>query len=127
MEDNIKSPLTLVIGASPDPSRFAYLACSRLEQYGMNWLPMGIKKGDVFGKTIIDMQTRSGISHVDTLTLYVGTRNQSEWEDYWLSLNPRRIIFNPGTENPQLARKAKAQGIEVIQGCTLVMISTGQY
>ncbi len=127
MEEMKSSPLTLVIGASADPSRYAYLACSRLEQNGIAWQPMGIKKGEVFGKPIIDMKSRPDISSVDTLTLYIGTRNQAEWEDYWLSLNPRRIIFNPGTENPSLAGKAREQGIEVLLACTLVMISTGQY
>jgi predicted CoA-binding protein len=127
MEEANTNALTLVIGASPDASRYAYLACGRLEQYGHHWLPMGIKTGEVFGKTVLDMRSRPAIENVDTLTLYIGTRNQEQWEDYWLSLKPRRIIFNPGTENPQLVSKAREQGIEIVHGCTLVMISTGQY
>lgn len=127
MEEIKSEPLTLVIGASPDPSRYAYLACDMLENNEKSWQPIGIKKGEVLGKKILDMRSKPDPGAVDTLTLYIGTRNQAEWEDYWLSLKPRRIIFNPGTENPSFASKAKEQGIEVVQACTLVMISTGQY
>ncbi|TNE56910.1 MAG: CoA-binding protein, partial [Bacteroidetes bacterium] len=64
---------------------------------------------------------------VDTVTLYVGPQRQVPYYEYILSLHPKRIIFNPGTENPELEALAEAQGIEVVEGCTLVMLSIGGY
>ena len=59
--------------------------------------------------------------------MYVGLRHQNDLEEYILSLNPKRIIFNPGTENESLAQKAKKQGIETLNACTLVMLGSDQY
>jgi hypothetical protein len=59
--------------------------------------------------------------------MYVGVANQPEWYDYILKTKPKRIIFNPGTENPDLYKKAQKEGIECIEACTLVMLNTGQY
>jgi uncharacterized protein len=64
---------------------------------------------------------------VDTITLYLNPKNQEEYYDYIIGLRPSRIIFNPGTENPELIRRAREAGIEPVMGCTLVMLSTGQY
>ena len=77
--------------------------------------------------TLRDLNKKPKIDEVDTVTMYVNPSRQSEWEDYVLSLNPKRIIFNPGTENPSLQSKAEQQGIETLQACTLVMLNTGQY
>ena len=68
----------------------------------------------------------SGIAF-DTVTMYLGERNQEPWEQRILELAPKRIIFNPGAENRDFARMAEAQGIEVLEACTLVMLGTGQY
>lgn len=116
---------TVVLGATPDPSRYAYKAARMLQEYGHEFVPVGIKKGEVFGKPIHnDMPF---IEDVDTVTLYVGPQNQTSLYDYILSLKPKRIIFNPGTENDELIEKAVKNNIEPVIGCTLVMLSVGNY
>lgn len=116
---------TVVLGATPEPSRYAYKAARMLLEYGHEMVPVGIKKGDVFGKKIIN--DHAFIEEVDTITLYVGPQNQVDLYDYILSLKPRRIIFNPGTENEELFKRAKKNNIEIVIGCTLVMLSVGSY
>lgn len=118
---------TVVLGATPDPSRYAYIASNMLKEYDHEVVPVGIKSGKVAGESIHDLREKPAIDDVDTVTLYVGTRNQSEWYDYILGLHPKRIIFNPGTENPELVKKAKEKGIETVYGCTLVMLRAGTY
>lgn len=118
---------TLVLGASPNPARFAFLAINMLKSYGHETIPVGIKKGSVAGIEILDLKAKPPVSDIDTVTLYLGPQNQSEWIDYILSLNPKRIIFNPGTENWDLEEKARKNNIETIEGCTLVMLRSGQY
>ncbi len=118
---------TVIIGATPDRSRYAYLAAQMLREYGHDFVPVSIKTGEVFGKQILDLRQRPAIDGVDTVTMYVGTRNQEEWIDYILSLKPRRIIFNPGTENYVFEQRAESEGIEALEACTLVMLRTGQY
>jgi predicted CoA-binding protein len=116
---------TLVLGATDNPDRFAYKAVHRLLNHGHEVVPVGIKKGVVGGLEILNDKPQ--VEGVDTVTLYVGSRNLPEWYDYILDLNPKRIIFNPGTENVELARLAVDKGIETVEGCTLVMLSVGQY
>lgn len=118
---------TVIIGATPNPHRTAYAAAERFTNHNEEFIPVGIKKGEVFGKEILDLRKRPSIDDVDTVTLYLNPRNQEEWIDYVLSLKPKRIIFNPGTENPKLVNLANEQGIESDFACTLVMLSTGQY
>lgn len=116
---------TLVLGATDNPDRYAYRAVHQLKKYGHEVVPVGIRKGQVAG---IDIQTdRPTAQGIDTVTLYVGPKNQPGWYDYILSLKPRRIIFNPGTENAELEQKAQAAGIQTEEACTLVMLSVGQY
>ncbi len=116
---------TLVLGATTNPERYAYLAVTRLMQKGHEVVPVGIKTGDINGIPIIQGQPQ--VEDIDTVTLYLGAARQREYYDYLLSLKPKRIIFNPGTENPELAQRAEKQEIEVIEGCTLVMLSIGTY
>ncbi|EAY28248.1 CoA-binding protein [Microscilla marina] len=116
---------TLILGATTNPSRYAFLAADRLTGYGHEIFPVGIKKGQVFGKDIIN--DKKVIGNIDTITLYIGARHQSEWYDYILKTKPKRLIFNPGTENMELAQLAKDNSIEPVFACTLVMLSTGQY
>jgi len=116
---------TVVLGASDNPSRYAYLAANKLKRFGHLVVPVGIRKGQVAGEEIIT--EKKPIADVDTVTLYVGTNNLPGWYDYILSLKPKRIIFNPGTENSELESKARAADIETIYGCTLVMLSAGEY
>ena len=118
---------TMIVGATPNPTRYAYMAAHRLKQHGHEILPIGIKKGEVAGEPIVDLRKRPALEDIDTITLYLNPYNQDEWEDYLLSLAPRRIIFNPGTENHVLAEKASKLGIETEEACTLVMLSAGTY
>lgn len=118
---------TVIIGATPDRSRYAYLAAQMLQEYEHEIVPVSIKSGEVFGKQILDLRKKPPIENVDTITMYIGTRHQPEWYDYLLGLKPKRIIFNPGTENSHLEQLAEDQGIEAIQGCTLVMLRSRQF
>lgn len=117
---------TLVLGATPNPQRYAFLAANKLVKHGHEIVNVGIKEGEVAGVEILN--GRPELEDVDTVTLYVGTRNQEPYYD-WLvdEIKPRRIIFNPGTENAELAMRARQAGIETEVGCTLVMLSSGQY
>jgi uncharacterized protein len=118
---------TVIIGATPDRSRYAYLAAQMLLEYEHEIVPVSIKSGEVFGKQILDLRKKPPIENVDTVTLYIGTRHQPEWHDYILGLKPKRIIFNPGTENSQLEKLAEDNGIEAVEGCTLVMLRSRQF
>ena len=116
---------TLVLGATPDSSRYAYLAANRLVSHGHGIVNVGIKTGEVAGVPI----EKPEIIHddIDTITLYVGSRNQPPLYDYILDTNPKRIIFNPGTENAELRKMANEKGIETEYACTLVLLSIGKY
>ena len=116
---------TLVLGASQNPSRYSYLAMNKLKAHQHPVVAVGRREGNVNGISI--HKDKIAENDVDTVTLYLNPQNQVEYYDYILGLHPRRIIFNPGTENDELISKAEAQGIEPIIACTLVMLSTGQY
>lgn len=116
---------TVVLGASPNPGRYSHMATERLLRYGHEVVPVGIRKGEIGGLSI--HTDKPPISDVDTITLYVGPDNQPSWYEYILSLKPKRIIFNPGTENPELIQLAREAGIEPAIACTLVMLGTGTY
>lgn len=118
---------TVIVGATNNPSRYAYLAAQMLNEYGHEIVPVGIKTGEVMGKTILNIREKPSVSGIDTITLYIGPAKQPEWYDYLLGLKPKRIIFNPGTENEEFERKAKQQGVEVVEGCTLVMLRSNQF
>jgi uncharacterized protein len=116
---------TLVIGASTDPSRYAYLAANRLVNHQHEIELLGIKDGEVAGNKIHTEKT--ALKDIDTVTMYVSPKHQNEYFDYIANLKPRRVIFNPGTENPAFEDFLTEKGIEPIEACTLVMLSTGQY
>lgn len=118
---------TVIIGATPNQSRYAFMAAEMLNQYKHEMVPVGIKSGEVFGKPILDIRQKPVIDDVHTVTLYIGPQHQSEWYDYILNLKPKRIIFNPGTENSEFEKLAEDHEIEVLEACTLVMLRTGQY
>lgn len=117
---------TVVVGATDNPTRYAYKAVHRLQQHGHEVVPVGIRKSEVGGKPIVT-DLNQPIEDVDTVTLYVGPRNQPYWYDYILSLKPKRIIFNPGTENLEFERMAADANIETMHHCTLVMLATDSY
>ena len=116
---------TLVLGASNNPSRYSYRAMHQLIDAGYEAIPVGIKKGSVAGIEI--KNDLPEIEDIDTITLYLNPKRQEEYYDYIIGLKPKRIIFNPGTENSKLVQLAKAKGIETANACTLVLLSTNQY
>lgn len=116
---------TLVIGASEDPSRYSYLAINNLRKKGHDVVAIGNHPGHV--ADISFSKDKKPFYGIDTVTLYINPTRQPEYYDYILSLHPQRIIFNPGTENPELERLAQDKGIKTMEACTLVLLSTGQF
>ncbi|MFD2148436.1 CoA-binding protein [Mucilaginibacter antarcticus] len=116
---------TMIIGATPNSGRYAYMAAHRLTSHGHTILNVGLKAGEVAGVKI--QKPEKVYSDIDTITLYVGPQNQPPLYDYILANKPKRIIFNPGTENTELQRMADAEGIETQYACTLVLLSIGEY
>ncbi|WP_421941086.1 CoA-binding protein [Pedobacter sp.] len=116
---------TLIIGASPDPNRYAYKAAHMLTRFNHEIVNVGIKKGAVAG---VEIEKQGTIHHdIDTITLYIGPPLQAQYHDYILETKPKRVIFNPGTENYALEKLLDQHGIEPVEACTLVLLSTGQY
>lgn len=115
---------TLVIGAAPDPSRYAFKATSMLSGHGHSVVPFGIKKGKI---NDLEIRNDRPQEEFDTITLYLGPQNQPQYYDYIIGLKPKRVIFNPGTENPEFEQMLRQNGIEPLEACTLVLLSTGQY
>ncbi len=122
-----KPKLTLVVGATDNVERYAYRAAEMLQNKGFDFIPIGIKKGKVLGKEILDLRQVPDLKEIHTITLYLGPQNQSEWINYLIGLKPARILFNPGTENPLFFQKATETGIDAQNVCTLVMLTTGQF
>ncbi len=118
---------TIVLGATTNAARYAYQAAWMLMKKKYEMVPVGIKTGAVFGIEILNLSEKPIIEEVDTITIYIGQKNQIEWHDYILSLKPKRIIFNPGAENSKLEMLAQKEGIETLNACTLVMLSVGNY
>ena len=121
------SRITLIVGATTNPSRYAFLAAKMLDHRKLDFIPIGIKKGMVFRKEIMDLKSLPLLGDIHTITLYIGPAHQTEWIEYLIGLKPKRIIFNPGAENPKFFKKARLAGIEAMEACTLVLLSTGQF
>jgi len=120
-----QSKKTLVVGASPKPERYAYKATMLLHDFGHEVVPYGIKKGTIGEYTIVNEWPEN--QDFDTITLYINPTLQEKILDKILALKPKRIIFNPGTENPLLVKLAQKQNIETLDACTLVLLHTNQY
>ncbi len=116
---------TLVFGASQKSHRYSYLAVERLLQKEVPVVAIGGRKGQIHGTPIIT--GHPWLSGIHTISMYMGDKRAQPHHDYLLSLNPKRIIFNPGAENRELKMHAKDKGIECLDACTLVMLSTGSY
>jgi len=116
---------TLIFGASTNPERYSYKAMKQLMAHNHTIVAIGGREAHILGIEI--MKGHPTLDDIHTITMYMGEKRQAEHENYLLSLNPKRIIFNPGAENPSLAEKARKNGIEVLEACTLVMLSTGQF
>ena len=119
------SKKTLVMGASTKPERYSNKAIKSLRKHGLETIAVGLREGQVEDVEI----TKEGkmFEDIHTITVYVGADRIAESIDYLLSLKPKRIIFNPGAENPEFLMKAKEAGIEVVNACTLVLLATEQY
>lgn len=116
---------TLVIGASTNPQRFSFLAIKSLVKHNIEVVAIGFKQGEVDGIPI--MVDKPQFTDIHTITLYLNAERQREYLEYFISLKPKRIIFNPGTENGELIKLARANGIDLIFDCTLVMLNNGSY
>ncbi|MFT5885993.1 MAG: putative CoA-binding protein [Arcticibacterium sp.] len=116
---------TLILGASNNPSRYSFTAAQRLTKAEHPIVLVGVKRGEVAGQQII--HSTEGISNIHTVTVYLSQKNQTSYEGFILALKPKRVIFNPGAENPGLMQKLAEQGVEAVEACTLVMLGTGQF
>jgi predicted CoA-binding protein len=116
---------TLVLGASDNPSRYSYLAVHRLRNKGYSVFAIGKRHTMVADVPVVT--EKKYFENIHTITLYLNPLHQQEYYSYILSLKPKRIIFNPGAENDELYHLAKQNGIQPLEACTLVLLSTGQY
>jgi uncharacterized protein len=116
---------TVVLGATTNPERYANIATLRLLKYGHDVVPVGVRAGQIGDVDIVVGQP--DVEDVDTVTMYLGAARQPEYYDYILRLRPKRIIFNPGAENPELETLAQGAGIATEEACTLVLLSIGAY
>lgn len=123
----MSSSKIVILGASPNPARYSYMAANALASRNFDIVPVGLRNGEVAGKTILDIRTKPQIEGVHTITLYMNARNQEAYHQYIIDLKPERIIFNPGAENEKLASIASKHEIHLIYNCTLVMLSTGTF
>lgn len=121
----MKAKKTIVLGASENPERYSFLAVNRLRAHQHPVVAIGNRVGQIGDTPIVT--EHPAIEDADTVTLYLNPQRQKPYYDYIIGLHPERIIFNPGTENDELAALAKANGIEPVEACTLVLLSTGQY
>ncbi|WP_316768638.1 CoA-binding protein [Pedobacter frigiditerrae] len=116
---------TLIIGATPNADRYAYRAAHMLTAKGHPIVNIGVKQGEVAGVKIEKPETP--YNDIDTITLYIGPDIQKNYFDYILETKPKRVIFNPGTENPDFEKMLDLHDIEPVEACTLVLLSIGQY
>ena len=118
---------TILLGATTNPSRYAWIAVDRLSKLNIEVIPVGIRKGKSAGVPIHNDLPE--IEEVHTITLYLGAKNQKRYYDYIIGLKPKRVLFNPGTENPELydILRKQLKGCKVEIACTLVLLSIGNY
>jgi uncharacterized protein len=119
------SKKTLVLGASAHPSRYSYLAVNKLREHKHPVIAIGRTAA-----IVADISVQSDIIPIpdlDTVTMYLNPVNQKNYYDYILDQHPKRVIFNPGAENPELEKILEEKGIQTVEACTLVLLATGQY
>ena len=121
-----KSEAVVILGASPRQDRYAFRAFEMLREYGHQPIPVNPTYGEVMGERCYP-SIKDVAQTIDTVTIYLAKRRSDSLIDEIVSAKPRRIIMNPGAENSSLARRAKAAGIEVVEGCTLVMLRSGRF
>ena len=121
----IKNKKTLVLGATTKPERYAFKAINMLVDKGHSVLALGQNAGEVAG---IKIQTKAiPLKNIDTVTLYLNPTRQRDYYNYIVEAKPKRVIFNPGTENPEFYQLLKLNDIKVEVACTLVLLTTNQY
>ncbi|MFT5512676.1 MAG: putative CoA-binding protein [Bacteroidia bacterium] len=116
---------TLVLGASPKEERYSFRAATELKHYAHPVELLGINDGSIGGQAIDT--TPKMYDDIDTVTMYLGAKNQIEYYQYLIALNPKRVVFNPGAENDEFCKRLEKKGIECLEACTLVMLSIGNY
>lgn len=121
----MKNKKTLVLGASTKPDRYAYLAITKLVEKGHSVLAIGQNAGEVAG---VKIQTKAiPLKNIDTITLYLNPTRQRDYYNYIVESKPKRVIFNPGTENPEFYQLLELNNIKAEVACTLVLLATNQY
>jgi len=121
----MKNKKTLVLGATTKTDRYAYRAINMLVQKGHTVLAIGQNTGEVAG---VKIQTKAvPIKNIDTVTLYLNPTRQRDYYNYIIEAQPKRVVFNPGTENPELYQLLELNNIKAEVACTLVLLATNQY
>lgn len=121
----MKNKKTLVLGATAKPEKYAYIAIEKLLEKGNPVIAIGQNKGEVAG---IKIQTKAiPLKNIDTVTLYLNPTRQRDYYNYIVEIKPNRVIFNPGTENPEFYQLLKLNDIKYEVACTLVLLATNQY
>lgn len=118
---------TMVMGASPRSSRFSHIVTLKLQEAGFEVIPIGINPGIIGGQPIENLYEQPAFRDVHTISMYLNRINQRFWYQYMMDLNPRRVVFNPGSENPEFSLLLKASGIDYEEACTLVMLAGNSY
>ncbi len=122
---DMKNKKTLVLGASTKPDRYSYKAITKLIENGHSVLAIGQNTGEIAG---VKIYTKAiPLSKVNTVTLYLNANRQKDYYNYIVEAQPKRVIFNPGTENPEFYQLLELNGIKVEIACTLVLLATNQY
>lgn len=121
----MKNKKTLVLGATLKPEKYANIAIHKLAEKGHTVLAIGQHAGEVAG---VKIHTKTiPLKNIDTVTLYLNPLHQREYYNYIIQTQPKRVIFNPGTENPEFYQLLQSNGIKAEVACTLVLLATGQY
>lgn len=121
----MKNKKTLLLGATTKPDRYAFRAINMLTQKGHTVLAIGQNAGEVAG---VKIHTKAiPVKNIDTVTLYLNPSRQRDYYNYIIEAQPKRVIFNPGTENPELYQLLELNDIKVEVACTLVLLATNQY
>ncbi len=121
----MKNKKTLVLGASTKPDKYSFKAISLLADKGHTVLAIGQNTGEVAG---VKIYTKAiPVKNIDTITLYLNPIRQKDYYNYIVEAKPKRVIFNPGTENPELYQLLALNNIKAEVACTLVLLTTNQY
>ncbi len=122
----MKAKPVIVLGATPNPARYAHKAVRLLKRHGHRVIPVGIRQGEIDGVPIRKPDEADAVE-VHTVTVYLSPGRQREYEAWVERWKPQRVIFNPGTENEEWRKRLEAKGVEVEERCTLVMLHTGEF